>query len=155
MTLEELEKRVQVLEDLEAIKKLKALYSRACDDRFNLELMKEVFAEDAVWDGGAEWGVYRGRKEILDFFKGVADSVIFSLHYFMVPDITVEGDQAYGRWYFFGADTLKGNKAIWLAAFQDDKYERIDGRWWQKEMKLTLLFQTPYEEGWHKKRIMD
>ena len=127
----------------------------ACDDRFNLELIREVFTEDAVWDGGKEWGVYRGRKEILDFFKSISDTVLFSIHYLMLPDITVEGDKAHGRWYFLGTDTLKDNIALWIAAFQDDKYERIDGRWWQKELKLTLLFQTPYEEGWHKKRILD
>lgn len=154
-SLEELEKRVQVLEDLEAIKKLKAFYAKACDDKYNPELMMEVFTEDAVWDGGKEFGVYRGRKEICDFFRQVSGSIVFAVHYFMVPDITIEGDKAYGQWYLWQACTLEGNRAVWLAAYEDDKYEKIDGRWWQSEMKLTLLFETPYEKGWHKKRIID
>ena len=154
-SLEELEKRVQALEDLEAIKKFKAFYAKACDDKYNPELMMEVFTEDAVWDGGKEFGVYRGRKEIYDFFKQVSESIVFAVHYFIAPNITVEGNKAHGRWYLWQACTFKDNKAVWLAAFEDDKYEKIDGRWWQKEMKLTLLFETPYEEGWHKKRIID
>ena len=121
MTLEELEKRVQVLEDIEAIKKLKALYAKACDNMYDPDMMMEVFAEDAVWDGGEDLGVYRGRKEIYDFFKGASDMLTFALHYFIAPDITVEGNKAQARWYLWQAATMKGNKAVWLAAFEDDK----------------------------------
>jgi len=154
-SLEELEKRMQVLEDIEAIKKLKAFYAKACDAKYDPDMMMEVFTEDAVWDGGKEFGVHRGRKEVYNFFKQVSDSLVFALHYFIAPDITVEGDKAHGRWYMWQTATMNGNKAAWVAAFEDDKYEKINGRWWQKEMKLTLLFMTPYEEGWHKKRLMD
>ena len=47
-SLEELEKRIQVLEDVEAIKRLKAFYAKACDDKYNPSLMKEVFTEDQI-----------------------------------------------------------------------------------------------------------
>ena len=152
MTLEELEKRVQVLEDIEAIKKLKARYAQAADDNYNPEKLSSMFTEDGVWDGGKELGVYKGRKEIYDFFKQTSDSIIFAVHYFMAPDITVEGDKAYCRWYMWLPATLKGNKAVWIAGLEDDKYEKIRGQWLMKEMKLTILFQAPYEHGWAKKR---
>jgi len=156
MTLEELAKRVQVLEDLEAIKRLKARYAQICDDKYNPEEMVKLFTEDAVWDGGEEFGVYRGREEVKDFFKKVSGDLIFAIHYFMAPDITIEGNKAHGRWYLWQAATLKeGDRAVWLAGFEDDKYEKVGGNWLQSEMKLTLLFMTPYEEGWHKKRILD
>ena len=48
MSLEDLEKRVRVLEDIEAIKKLKALYCAYCDDSFNIEKLRTLFIEDAV-----------------------------------------------------------------------------------------------------------
>jgi len=154
MKSKELERRVQVLEDIEAIKKLKALYARACDANYDPDMMMEVFTEDALWDGGEDFGVYRGRKAIYDHFKETSDMLTFALHYFVAPDITVEGNKAHARWYLWQTATLKGNKAVWLAAFEDDKYEKIDGRWWQSEMKLRLNFMTPYEEGWHKTRVV-
>ena len=36
-TIAELAKRVQLLEDIEAIKRLKARYAKACDDNYNAE----------------------------------------------------------------------------------------------------------------------
>jgi nuclear transport factor 2 (NTF2) superfamily protein len=155
MTLEKLAKRVEVLEDIEAIKKLKARYAQACDNKYNPEEMGMIFTEDAVWDGGEEFGVYRGRKEIKEFFKKVSSDLIFAVHYFMAPSITIEGNKAHGRWYLWQAATLKGNRAVWLAGLEDDQYEKINNCWLQKEMRLKLLFLTPYEEGWHKKKIID
>ena len=155
MTIEDLAKRVQILEDIEAIKRLKARYAQACDSNYNPDEMVKIFTEDAVWDGGADFGVHRGRKEIKEFFKKVSGDLVFAIHYFMSPSITIEGNKANGRWYLWQAATLKGNKAVWLAGFEDDKYEKINNAWFQSEMKLTLLFMTPYEQGWHKKRILE
>jgi len=152
--LERLEQRIQVMEDVEAIKKLKALYAKACDDKYNAELMKEVFTEDALWDS-PPFGTFRGRDAICDFFRSVSGSIVFAIHYFMMPDITVEGNRAHARWYLWMAATVSPNRAVWLAALEDDKYEKISDRWWQTEMKGVTLFQTPYEEGWHKKRMID
>ena len=51
MTLKELEKKVQALEDLEEIKKLKVRYAKYIDDNFKVEKLGELFTEDAVWGG--------------------------------------------------------------------------------------------------------
>ena len=152
--LADTKKRLQVLEDIEAIKKLKAYYNQACDNGYDVKMMKEIFTEDAVWDGGKELGLHKGKKAVLEFMEQVGKGFIFAVHYFVVPDITVDGDKAWGHWYMWMAATLAGNKAVWLAGYEDDKYIKTDGRWWQNYMKLTLLFQTPYEEGWHKKKRM-
>ena len=52
MTLEELEKRVQVLEDVYAIQNLKAKYCQLADDNYNPEETIKLFTEDGLWDGG-------------------------------------------------------------------------------------------------------
>lgn len=156
MTLEELEKRVQVLEDIEAIKKLKAWYCQAADDNYNPEKFDPLFTEDAVWDGGETFGVYRGKKAIKEFFAHVPEDVPFAIHYSaLVPDISVEGDKAYAHWYGLCAMTLTGNKAVWLANWYDDTYVKIKGEWLIAEVKVIVLFHTPYEEGWAKKRFLD
>lgn len=56
VSLDSLAKRIQQLEDVQAIKQLKVVYARACDDFYNPDKMAEVFSENAVWDGGESWG---------------------------------------------------------------------------------------------------
>jgi hypothetical protein len=48
-----IEERLRVLEDIEEIRQLKARYAAACDDNYNADDIAALFAEDAVWDGGA------------------------------------------------------------------------------------------------------
>jgi len=155
VTLEELEKRMQVLEDLEALKKLKARYAQVCDDLYNPDEMVKLFTEDAVWDGGEVWGVHKGKQAIYDFFKGASSNLLFAIHYFSNPNITIQGNKAWGRWYLWQACTRYDNTPLWLAGYEDDEYMKIDGQWLQSRMRLTLLFLTPYDQGWVKKRIVD
>jgi hypothetical protein len=46
MTTEELERRITVLEDIEAIKRLKARYCAVCDDDHNPDMITTLFADD-------------------------------------------------------------------------------------------------------------
>ena len=59
MDLNELARKVQMLDDLEAIKRLKHQYCAYCDDNYNPDGIADLFVEDAVWDGGdfGRWGV--------------------------------------------------------------------------------------------------
>ena len=49
MDVNELAKKVQRLEDIEAIKQLKAEYADACDDMYNPARMPDLFTKDAVY----------------------------------------------------------------------------------------------------------
>jgi len=151
-SIEELAKRTQRLEDIEAIKQLKCRYATACDDNYNAEEIAKLFTEDAVWDGRPLFGIYRGRQAIYEHFKQT--SLVFAVHYFMSPDIAIEDDKAHARWYLWQAATTRENRAVWLSAYEDDDYIRINGQWLQSHMKLTVNFFTPYEEGWVRKKII-
>jgi hypothetical protein len=48
--LAQLEQRVQVLEDVNAIRHLKARYAASCDDQYNPDGLAALFTEDAVWE---------------------------------------------------------------------------------------------------------
>ena len=98
MDLAELERRLRVLEDIEAIKQLKYCYADACDRGYDHDTLADFFTEDAVWDGGT-FGRYEGREEIREFFCGVSTDIPFAVHYMMNPIISVDGDKASGRWY--------------------------------------------------------
>src|SRR3990172_2713744 len=77
------------LEELEAIKQLKATYSAACDDHYNPDRVEELFTEDAVWDGGERFGKHTGHKQIKEFFISVSKSLVFGAHFFVQPMVTL------------------------------------------------------------------
>lgn len=155
MSLEDLEKRVQVLEDIEAIKKLKALYCAYCDDSFNIEKLRTLFIEDATWDGGKR-GQQHGREAILSQLSRAPKFRPFAVHMVMNPIIDVDGDTATGQWYLF-IPCIHANgseQAMWGSLRYDEEYVRVNGEWKFKSQKLTEFFRTPFDEGWAKTRFV-
>jgi ketosteroid isomerase-like protein len=153
MSLQELEKRIQVLEDTEAIKRLKARYSRIIDGPCPEEVGK-IVTENAVLVYG-NLGTLKGRTAISDYFKKYPDIRSFRVHYFSQPEITVDGDCAYGRWYMWVPCSTGDGRAIWSSGYEEEKYEKVHGEWLIAELKLISIFRTPYEEGWHKRKFID
>jgi len=152
MSLDDLEKRIQAIEDIEAIKQLKATYSEYCDDSYNPEKMMGIFTEDAVWDGGERFGKYTGHKEIKEFFENASKSLVFGAHFFLQPRITLTGEKtAKANWYLWQTSTMANGKGVWICGLEDDEYRKCDdGKWRMSNMKLTLFYVTSYEDGWHK-----
>jgi ketosteroid isomerase-like protein len=153
MPFEELKRQIQVLGDLEAIRQLKARYAQVVDGFLNQDIEK-LFTEDAVLDFTPR-DILKGRQAIKEFFRKIPEFQPFSIHYFVLPDIKVEGEKAQGRWYMWLPATKGDGSAIWVAGYEDDMYVKVDGEWLISEVKLTRCFRTPYEEGWHKKRFAD
>ncbi len=154
MNLEELARKIQVLEDVEAIKKLKARYCLYCDNNYDADGIAALFTEDAVWDGGT-FGKCEGREAIRTFFRGAPKIFPFAIHQVMNPIIEVQGDKATGSWYLFQPATLaEGNQAVWLAARYAEEYVRVGGEWKFKHLKVSASFLTPYEQGWAKKKFV-
>jgi hypothetical protein len=156
MDMATLEERIQRLEDIEAIKKLKARYAAVCDDKYNPEEAIKLFTEDAVWDGGEDFGVHKGTDAIKEFFADVSRNLTFAVHYFLQPNIKVNenGETASAKWYLWQAATTGDGAAVWVSGLEHDKYRKINGQWLMSEMKLELFFMTPYEDGWHKIKIL-
>ena len=134
------------LEDIEAIKILKARYGYYCDDSYDPDGISSLFVEDGVWDGG-QFGRYEGRNAIHDFFRDLArDKIGFAMHLFMNPLIEVSGDTAKGHWYLLCPLTLhEGNQATWCAGRYFEEYVKVDGEWKHKLLlssRILLLLLT-------------
>ncbi|MFH1091906.1 MAG: nuclear transport factor 2 family protein [Pseudomonadota bacterium] len=152
MGREDLEKRLRILEDTEAIRNLKALYGEICDDSYRTDRMRELFTPDAIWDGGDTWGVYHGIDRIMAFFDEAGKSIT-GVHFFVQPKIKIISEtQAEASWYLLQQGT-KGDMAFWLSAMEYEKYEKIGGKWLFKEIKFIPFFATRYEVGWHKEKM--
>jgi uncharacterized protein (TIGR02246 family) len=150
----DLEAQVRALEDVEAIKKLKARYCAQCDDNFNAEGIAALFTEDGVFDAGA-FGKPEGREAIRNHFIKAAPALPFAIHMVMNPNIEVRGDSATGVWYLIQPCTFAdGNQAVWGSARYDDQYVRVGGEWKFKHVKLTNFFWTPFDQGWVKKQFV-
>lgn len=95
MDLEALAARITRLEDLEAIKQLKARYCEVCDDEHDPDRITDLFTEDGVWLAKGI-GEAKGREEIRALFQRFQKTIRFSQHMTMNPVIEVDGDTAHG-----------------------------------------------------------
>ena len=155
MAMESLEARVQRLEDIEEIRRLKIQYAMYCDDHYNPPGIASLFVENAVWDGGRV-GRYVGRQAIHDFFATQDAAISFALHYTLGHQITIDpsGKTATGTWYIFMLATAKG-QAFWLAGTYADEYVKVEGKWYFQNVNVQIRFMTPYEQSWVKKPSLD
>ena len=136
--MSDLEKRITRLEDIEAIKQLKAKYSHVCDDDHNPDNITSLFAEDGIWES-PDFGQARGHKEIKELFEGFKNMFTFSQHNMMNPIIEVNGDRATGIWYIMGPWTLReDNKENWMALRYDDDYVKIANEWKYQHLRVVL-----------------
>ncbi len=136
--LQEVERMMIVLNDIEAIKKLKARYWRCVDKKLWTELV-EVFTEDATLDYGDTR--LDGGKTIAQSIKEVlADAA--TAHGGHSPEIEITSDTtAKGIWAFmdylvWGSDT----KMMGFGHYEDE-YVKEDGHWRIKSTKLTRIFE--------------
>ena len=148
MELAELEKRITRIEDIEAIKQLKARYCDICDDDHNPDRITTIFVEDGIWEGGG-FGKSQGHEAIRKLFQTFQQHISFSQHMVMNPIIEIEGNRAKGTWYFLGPFTFrKNNEAKWLAARYEDDYIKVNGEWKYQHLRAHLRISANYEKGW-------
>jgi hypothetical protein len=141
-------KHLTILQDIEAIKQLKAEYCDICDDDHNQDRIVMIFAEDGIWEGKGI-GRAQGHAEIRKLFKSFAERISFSQHNVFNPRIAVNGTEARGSWNFLGPFTFrKGNRQLWLAARYEDDYVKLNGQWKFKHLRAFGRMAAPYEEGW-------
>jgi hypothetical protein len=161
-TLEALARRVQTLEDAESIRRLKARYAELVDARYAkgaarpadqiapiAAAIAALFTVGAVWDGGA-LGVCTGRDAIRE--RMATPTLHFSRHYFVNPDISIDGDHARARWELLAPCTSREDQPMWMAGVEEDAYERVGGIWLHSRMQLSVHFFAPHERGWARRR---
>lgn len=150
-----LAERIQRLEDIEALKRLKSRYAEICDTGYDPDLLAPLFTEDAVWDGGV-LGRAEGRDAIRRFFAAASKVMIFAIHHVTNASIEVEGDLATGRWHLWQPTVhATGEQALWIAGRYQDEYRREDGVWRFAKVTIRPNMISPYEVGWSRARMID
>jgi hypothetical protein len=125
------DERLRALEDLEAIRALKARYFFCCDQK-DPSGMRECFAAGEVLIDYGRVGVFSDRDKLVEVFErlGCAQHIV-EMHHGVNPQITLIGDgRARGSWglHYQQINTRDGTLTQ-LGATYDDEYRKIDGAW--------------------------
>ena len=145
MTLDDIEKRLRILEDIEEIKKLQARYVN-CLTTVQWDDLTDCFAEDGIVD--LPIGLAKGKKEIEKYFKvKIAITHTGMEGNFVVhPIISVNGNTAKANWLLFTyfsmphkiqiapALTAEEDAPEWMQGYYDMEYIKENGVW-----KISLL----------------
>ncbi len=127
------------MDDVEAIKQLKARYFRTMDTK-DWAGMRQVFADDVVMDttdsGG---GVVTGADAFLEFLqRTLADAV--TVHHGHMPEIELTSSTtATGIWALHDVIVWPDGTRLQGDGHYHETYERVDGAWRITSSTLTRL----------------
>jgi hypothetical protein len=135
MTIEDLEKRVKMLEDKDEIKELHREYLFFIS---NLEIEKalDCFTRDIEVEV-ANYGICRGKDEVARFFREVIyQNVLQSRdgHFTGQPVITVSEEKASGHWMFYRF--VQDPSRRWIQGRYDCEYVKENGKWKFSVLKM-------------------
>ena len=99
------DERIQVIEDVESIKKLKASYcywvvAGIAGDATQMDELVAHFTENEPWADFGPFGVHKGKEAVGAFFSEVVVGTLsYSAHMDSNTIIEVDGNKGKGRWY--------------------------------------------------------
>jgi hypothetical protein len=151
-----LEERVAALEHIEAIKRLKHRYWRACD-RKDPATFRACFARRGASVRFAGLGAFDDADDLATVFERIAlrrrggRHVVLDMHHGLHPEITLTGEgRAVGLWSmrFRQLDLDQATERV-AAIEYDDVYVVEDGRWRIERSHVRELWSlvTPLPEG--------
>ena len=152
--MSDVEARLRRLEDIEAIRQLKARYCSFADRGYDGagdddESFADLFTEDGVFEASA--GPLQGREAIRERCKSFHP---FSMHLVMNPEIAIDGDTATASWSAVVPSTTATDQALQIAGRYEEKLVRTDEGWRYAHVRFRPAFRTPYEDGWARTRFV-
>ena len=156
-----LKKRLQILEDEQAIARVKARYINYNDGGWSEqgpthsfpEEVAELFTDDGIWDGRPVSGYAEGKDKIRELFTNF-QVMPFIVHYVANPLILVDGDTAIGHWHALIAAKMPeqenntGGQARWTLGLYKENFVRTSDGWKIKKLRFEPAANTNYDTGW-------
>jgi len=143
MNLEEIAKKVQALEDLEAVKQVTYKYVN-CLMFADWDHIMECFADDAVLDVFVERPKIQGKAIIEKTFREVVAKKHIGNEGDILthPMVAVSGDTAKGEWiiYFFEGPSENYRAPGWVKGIYNAEYKKINGQWKFSMLKWRPVF---------------
>jgi hypothetical protein len=149
----ELEQRLRALEDINAIKDLKARYLRACDRKQPAD-MRDCFIPHGAVIEAEGFPSFNDREGWVQVFTELAvnNPNILDMHHGQNPQIVLTGaDTAQGVWdLHFCQINMKERTVVNMAGEYRDEYVRQGGRWLIKSSRFrqtSFLMRKVDEAG--------
>jgi hypothetical protein len=158
MNLEELEKQVTLLEDIEEIENLQKIYGYYFDNLMFNEII-DLFSDNTESVEITDHGIFRGKEGLKRMYSGMVVASRPGWIFFEVMqeqgviEVAPDGKAAKGRWYSpaFEARPFGGTlKATWEFGVYNNEYVKENGKWLFKKFHWNLTFWTSYESGFLK-----
>ncbi len=165
--LADLLKRVEVLEAEGDIRRIQARYMFLCDtpqpeagvadDTQRIELILDLYTEDAVWEGVGEYydnqfGRAEGKDAIRRHFEGFWGSkqdpaLLLNAHYLTSEQINVDGDTATGQWIHMQPWLFSDGKALLRSSRLYNTFRKVDGVWLITRTRTENVFVAPLPDN--------
>jgi hypothetical protein len=158
-----LEKKVNLLEDLEAIKRLQKSYGYYIE-HWMYEELTDCFADSPDTILKISVGIYVGKEGVRRYFSGEEERSRNPevLHQVMqlsgIVDISEDGKKAEGRWYGLGMVALTQGNGITDVLFNgiyNVKYIKDSGKWKILQIIWNPIYYASPTEGWVKQKRRD
>jgi ketosteroid isomerase-like protein len=135
MSLEDMQKRLQALEDLEAIRQMHCEYM-SCLDEIRFADALDFFMDDAEVEVRNS-GVMKGRENYSKIYLGTlaVRKERHDAHLVAQPVVTVDGDTAHGHWIVYMLFSVP--QIDWIQGRHDCEYRKVDGVWKFSKLKFA------------------
>ncbi|ONF68604.1 nuclear transport factor 2 family protein [Amycolatopsis keratiniphila] len=165
--LTELRRRVEMLEAEAEIRRVQARYMFLCDtpcpeygvtdDDRRIDLILDLYAEDAVWEGVGEYydgqfGRAVGKDAIRAHFgrfwgEKRDPALVLNAHYLTSEQIHVDGDRADGQWIHVQPWLYADGTGLLRSSRLNNTFRRQDGRWLITRTRTENVFIAPLPAG--------
>ncbi len=149
-----LERRIRVLEDIEAIRNLKAKWWYSIDHKLWDEVGNCV-AEDVVLHNPSYYTI-EGRKTLVEFLKKRLDAAIVTVHQGHHHEIEIMSETtARAKWAV--RDQIVDSKANTVFKgryYYDDDFVKENGRWKLQRMTLNYILSEGQKRGYGQDRAV-
>lgn len=143
----ELEERLRELENIEAVRKLLAIYPKALDAR-DSNTLAQLFTRDARVVV-VPWNLdMRGHKNVLDFFLAYFQSDWKEPRHHYTNEYVERAGSGYTAFSYFHETLARGDQSVIGWGTWEDKIAFEDGRWKFAERVITIMALTPVDKGW-------
>lgn len=163
MNLEELEKEITRLEDIQAIEDLQMKYGYYMDSHNRSEVY-DLYSDETESVEIESTGLFKGKEGVRKFFmdndlleKGQTDVPnwinILILMSMDVIKIDPSGKTATGRWNTWLAEAMIVGgipRQQWVEGYYENEYIKENGVWRFKKLHWNVTFFTSFESGWLK-----
>ncbi len=158
MDLIELEKHVQLQEDIRDIENLQRMYGYYFDTH-QYQKVIDLFSENTESIEITDHGVFRGKEGVRRMYAGMIGVerpgwIFFEVMQSQgVVDVAPDGRTATGRWYTpsFEARPFGGTmKQTWQFGVYNNEYIKENEKWYFKKLHWNLTFWTSFEAGFLK-----